>query len=248
MKYLIIIYRCLLQLRYRVSIKGIDKVLAPGTKFFLSNHQAIVDPQITFCFLRKHIRVVPVVSELYTKAPVLKQVLDCYGTISVADVSPGKRDTNVLQSITENVCRGLEEGKHVILYPSGQLSVDGTERIVNKKSAWTIVERLPQNTRVIGVRFDGLWGSMWSKAPTGKTPSFFGTFLKGIAFALINLIFFMPRRKVSIEFFDITEEAIKYSHVGKAEFNKFLEVFYNENRSKEPVIISHFFFCRNRSK
>ncbi|PKP19357.1 MAG: hypothetical protein CVU05_11575, partial [Bacteroidetes bacterium HGW-Bacteroidetes-21] len=200
MKYLIIIYRCLLQLRYRVKISGIDLVQAPGTKFFLSNHQAIVDPQITFCFLRKYIRVVPVVSELYTKAPVLKQILNSYGTIPVADPSSGKRDTSVLQSITENVCKGLEEGKHVILYPSGQLSVDGTERIINKKSAWTIVGKLPENTRVIGVRIDGLWGSMWSKAKNGKTPSFFGTYLKGIGLALLNLIFFLPRRKVTIDF------------------------------------------------
>jgi long-chain-fatty-acid--[acyl-carrier-protein] ligase len=49
---------------------------------------------------------------------------------------------------------------------------------------------------IIGVRVDGLWGSMWSRAYTGKTPPFFKLLLKGIGYYFINLFFlFCARRR-----------------------------------------------------
>jgi hypothetical protein len=97
---------------------------------------------------------------------------------------------------------------------------------------------------VIGVRISGLWGSMWSKAYTGKSPDFFTQLAKGLFFTLANLIFFLPKRAVLLEFEDLTSIAKSEAQLGKKSFNSFLEDFYNI-RGEEPVLfLKHFFYAR----
>lgn len=201
---------------------------------------------MNFIHIRKYRKVIPVVVDTYTKAPLLKQILESYDTISVTDLSAGKRDLTVLERVKNAVITALSEGKSVMLYPSGQLSQNGQERILNKKSAWEITRDLPEGVRVIGVRVDGLWGSSWSKAYNGTTPPFFKTLLKGMGYYFINLFFFMPRRTVRIEWTDITNEAREAAKKEKAEFNSYLENFFNEKLSTEPVFVRHWVFCRKK--
>jgi 1-acyl-sn-glycerol-3-phosphate acyltransferase len=243
---LIIIYRNLLKLRYRFILSGEDLLKIPGPIFFLGNHQALIDPQMNFIHIRKYRKVIPVVVDTYTKAPLLKQILGTFNTISVTDLSAGKRDVTVLERVKNAVIKALSEGKCVMLYPSGQLSQTGQERIMNKKSGWEITRNLPDGVRIVAVRVDGLWGSSWSKAYKGTTPPFFKTLLKGIGWYFANLFFFMPRRTVRIEWTDITNEAKEAAKKEKAEFNLYLEKFFNEKISTKPVFIRHWVLCRKR--
>ena len=50
---------------------------------------------------------------------------------------------------------------------------------------------------------------MWSRAWMGKAPSFIKTFIKAKLYILANFIFFLPRRRVTITFIDITDEALE---------------------------------------
>jgi long-chain-fatty-acid--[acyl-carrier-protein] ligase len=242
-KTILAIYRFLLSLRYNVEIKGIDVLKNSKSKFILPNHQALVDPQILFPHILKYIKAVPVASEIYYNKPVLKQLFDVFGTVIVSDITSSNRDADALKNIYTNVVKALETGKSVVLYPSGQIAGQGYEKIFNKQSAWAIVDNIPENTSVIGVRISGLWGSMWSRAWVGKSPHFINTYLKAIFLVLANLIFFLPRRKVKIEFVDITKDAIKKSKESKQAFNIFLEDFYNINGEEKLLFLKHYFYA-----
>lgn len=246
MIFLTTLLRFLLSLRYRISIEGTEVLRDKKTRLILPNHQAIVDPQILFSQIYRFTPVVPVVTASYFNIPVLKSVFKWIGAVPVNDLTAGSRDQDVLKSISSHVTSALEQGKTVLLYPSGQITGQGYEKIFNKQSAWAVVHELPEGTRVIGVRITGLWGSMWSRAWNGKSPSFIKTLLKGAFYIMANGIFFLPRRKVTITLIDITTEALGKSKTTKVSFNNFLEGFYNVG-GEEPVLYLKHYFYRKKS-
>jgi len=248
MKILSYILYFLLSLRYKITVKGADVLKTEGAKFILPNHQAEVDPQIIGAIVSRYTRMVPVVGEHYYNIPVLKQFFQILGAVSVSDLSSGSRDINVLNSIFSGITKALENGKTVLLYPAGQLTGQGYEKIFNKQSAWAVTSHLPVHAKVIGVRINGLWGSMWSRAWIGKAPSFVQTLLKALFYVIANLVFFIPKRKVNIEFYDITEKAIESAKVGKTAFNTYLESFYNANGEEECLYLKHFFYAPRLKK
>jgi acyl-CoA synthetase (AMP-forming)/AMP-acid ligase II/1-acyl-sn-glycerol-3-phosphate acyltransferase/acyl carrier protein len=242
MKLLSSILRFFLSLRYKLDVKGAELLQGKQTKFILPNHQALVDPQIVFTQVYRFAKISPVMSEKYFKMPVLKYFFRMLNAVPVSDISNTTRDQNALHSISTNVVKALEKGHNVLLYPSGQIAGQGFEKIFNKQSAWVIVNDLPEQVQVIGVRVGGLWGSMWSRAWIGKTPGFLKTCLKAIFYAFANLFFLLPKRKVTIEFFDITTEAREKAKEGKNQFNNFLESLYNANGEEPVLFLKHYFY------
>lgn len=242
MRLIAFIYRYLLSLRYKVEIKGADVLKSSGSKFILPNHQALVDPQILFSHIYKYSKVVPVVTDRFYNNLILGYLFRKIGAVPVSDLSKGSRDMSVLDTIYKNVIEALKNGQNVLLYPSGQIAGQGYEKIFNKQSAFEVVSSLPENTKVIGVRINGLWGSMWSRAWTGKSPSFLKTFLRGIYYVLANLILFVPKRYVCIEFEDITKECKKKAKENRIVFNNYLEVFYNKKGSEDVLFLKHYFY------
>ncbi len=239
---LIAIYRFFLSLRYKVIISGAEILNNNLPKFIVPNHQALVDPQILFTYIRKYTKVVPVVIENYFKIPLVGSILRSFGSVPVSDITVTNRDTKTIKNIFESIDVAIKEGKNVLLYPSGQIAGQGFEKIFNKQSAHLVTTNLPEEAKVIAVRITGLWGSMWSRAWIGHTPDFFPTLLKGVFYVFANLIFFLPRRKVSIEFIDITNEAKEKASVGRVEFNNLLESVYNKKGYEKPLFLKHFFF------
>jgi 1-acyl-sn-glycerol-3-phosphate acyltransferase len=247
MKFIATICRLLLSLRYRIVIKESDLLSSSSPKLILPNHQALVDPIIIFSQIYRHATAVPVVTESYFKIPVAKNLLKRLGAVSVSDLSAGNRDLTVLETIVTNVIAALKDNKNVVLYPSGQIAGQGFEKIFNKQSAWIITKNLPDNTQIIGVRIRGLWGSMWSKAQRSKSPNFLLTLLKGLFFVLANLVFFAPRRRVTLEFYDITQEAKTKASESKLAFNNFLEELYNQGGEEKAFFLRHFFYFPQRN-
>lgn len=230
------LYRRLLSLRYRVTLSGLEVLNNPDdTMLFLPNHQAVVDPQILFAYLLRYTAVSPLVTEKYFHIPGVAQVLRLVGAVMVPDLEKSRRGVEVVSHLSEQVVELLKEGHNMLIYPAGQLTSCGNERIGNKQGTWQICRCLPQGTRIIGVRIGGLWGSMWSKARTGRTPEFLRTYLRGILYVLLNGIFFMPRREVTISFHDITQEVLRHTDGGRRKLNDYLEQFYNTGE-KEPVL------------
>lgn len=242
MRFYRVVYKFVLSRRYRVSIKGIELLKAKGGKLILPNHQSHIDPQVIAVESYKYSEIVPVVSERFFNIPVVKFFLRKWGAVSVSDFKAGNRDPNTLKNIFSQVTGALNKGKTVIIYPSGQLQDSGAEKIVNKQSVYKIVSSMPEGTQVIGLRIRGLWGSMFSKAWDGTRPSFLVVYLKGIFIFFSNLVFFCPKRDVTLEFVDITTDAKKQSLNDRRTFNTFLENFYNHDGIQDPSYIKHFFF------
>lgn len=234
--------RLLLRLRYKVSIKGAEIIQDKVPTLFLSNHQALIDPIILLSQIYKFSSASPVISEKYFDIPVARNYFKQMGAVRVSDLEAGSRDTQVLKSITRSTYKGFKCNRNILIYPSGQIAGQGFEKIFNKKSAYHIVNSIPENVQIVGVRISGLWGSVFSKARTGKSPNFFVELSKGIFYVFANLFFFVPKRKVAIEFVDITSLAKENVLSGQKPFNTFLEDFYNQHGPEPLNMLKHYFF------
>ncbi|MDA3890694.1 MAG: lysophospholipid acyltransferase family protein [Salinivirgaceae bacterium] len=244
-----IFYKFILSRRYNIELKGVDVLDSESTNLILPNHVSHIDPQIMTVEIYKHTDFVPLVAERFFKIPIIKFFLRRLHAVKIPEFKNGSKDSGILTRINTQIIEALKNNKSAMIFPSGQLSSDGIERILNKQSSFSVVSLLPDNVKVIGVRITGLWGSMFSKAWNGKRPIFLSTFLLGIVYFFANLIFFCPKRKVTVEFIDISEEAKLKAKSDRKTFNKFLENFYNENGPEKPTFIRHlFFFPRIKNK
>ena len=242
MRIYIRLYYFILTRRYRFNIKGREILESTGAKLMLPNHQSHIDPQLIAVIVARECEFVPVVSETIMKIPVIRYFLKKWNAVAVSDFRRGKRDPNVMKSIFAHVLNALKDGKTVIIYPSGQITHRPVEKIFNKQSAFIVASSIPDNTRIIGVRISGLWGSMWSVAWIGDRPSFEWAFVKGIFYFFANFIFFSPKRTVTFEFVDITEEAKLKASIDRSTFNKYMEDFYNINGPEKVTYIKHLFY------
>ncbi|HSO86334.1 MAG TPA: AMP-binding protein [Draconibacterium sp.] len=240
--------RLMLRFRYKISIKGSEVLKNKYSVLFLPNHQALIDPVILLSQIYRFSTATPVVTEKYFDIPLVKWYFKRLGAVRVSDLETGSRDTQVLKLITRSVIKSLGRKKNIVIYPSGQIAGQGFEKIFNKKSACEIVKKLPEDAHVVGVRITGLWGSMWSKAWSGKSPNFFMQLLKGIFYVLANLLFFLPKRTVTIEFEDLTNVAKSKAVLGTKQFNLFLEDFYNLHREEPPLFLKHYFYSPELKK
>ncbi len=243
-KFITFIIRVLIRFRYKVVVKGSEVFQNNSPALILPNHQALIDPVILLSHLYRYTTVTPVIAEKYFDIPISRTFFQYLGAIRVSDLQSGSRDTQVLKVITRSVIKGMKRGNNVVLYPGGQIAGQGYEKIFNKKSAWHIVRKLPDDTLVIGVRISGLWGSMFSKARTGKSPDFFVQLLKGMLFVLANLLFFVPKRTVTIEFQDLTIGAKNVASEGQKPFNTYLEEYYNLRGEEQKFYMKHYFYGR----
>lgn len=242
MKVMISFFSFVLSRRYKIKVKGEDLLHEPGAKLLLQNHQSHIDPQLLGVYVALRSDLVPVISEKFLRIPIIGSILRSLDAVAVSDLKHGNRDPNVLKNIQSKIKEALEKGKSVLIAPSGTVAQAPIERIKNKQSAHALVSDLPDGVKVIGVRINGLWGSMWSVAWMGKRPDFLRTLLKGIFYILANLIYFLPKRQVTFEFVDITEEAKLQAKSDRKTFNSYLEEFYNVYGPEEVTYIKHFFY------
>ncbi|MBN4072893.1 1-acyl-sn-glycerol-3-phosphate acyltransferase [Crocinitomix catalasitica] len=236
------VYYFFLCRRYRIKIIGEDLLKDSGAKFIIPNHPAQIDAQILGSLAGQYCEVVPVVSEHFVNMPIVGLIFRRMGAISVSDISAGNRDPHVMKNIFSEVMTAFENGKSPILYPAGQIKTKAAEHIGNKQSAYRIITEMPANVPIIGVKITGLWGSIWSSANRKSKPKFGITFIKSVFYTFANLVFFTPKREVSIEFIDISENARLEAKGKRHDFNKYLEKFYNSPQVEEATYIRHFFY------
>ena len=231
-----------LKRRYEINVTGEELLHEDGPKLLLQSHQSHIDPQLLGVFVAQRCDLVPVISEKFLKIPVIGSVLKSYDAVSVSDLKHGNRDPNVLKNMFSQIMESLKNGKSVLIAPSGNIAVAPVEKIKNKQSAHVLVSNIPDNVKIIGVRVNGLWGSMWSVAWKGKKPKFLPTFFKGGFYIFANLIFLLPKRKVTFEFVDITDTAKLESKSDRKTFNNYLERFYNIKGAEKVSYLKHFYY------
>lgn len=226
------VVRAFLHLRYKVKIVGKEHLYNERTHLILPNHQAIIDPIIMFAEFYDH-KMYPLVDSRFWKSSfVVRHILDLLNAVEVPDLALSHKteEINQVKSLNSIVLDNLSEQNDVIFYPSGHITTDGTEKIGNRRLAYEVCEEICRhdsqlsNIEVLGVKINGLWGSIWSRKDRNSSPALGNTLLKAIGLLFV----IRPRREVYIHIQPITNKVKQWSTGSdKRTFNQQLEDFYN---------------------
>lgn len=147
------------RLVYRVHVTGhsADRLPEAGPALIVCNHLSYMDPLIVGGTLARPIRFV-MTHQIYNIRG-LQWLFRLAGAIPVA---PAKVDPECLRRAFDSVDAALARGELVGLFPEGGLSPDGEVQAF-RSGITEILERRP--VPVVPMALEGLWGSVFSRAP-----------------------------------------------------------------------------------
>ena len=233
--------RIILKSHYVVEERGRECLKEPfaGAMLMLPSHRAIVDNILLFSSLGKYpMRAISFAP--YFKIPIVRGLLRLFDAVPVPDVRDMKRNASFIMQLPNIVNQSLANGDVMLINPSGHITTDGSETIGNRQLAYDACKNLPANASVIGIRITGLWGSQWSRYNRDSTPSIVRLLAKAFLQLITLVLFFKGIRHVSIEYIDITADALEWSNLGRHEFNRKLEGFYQAawpNGVEPPTVL-----------
>ncbi len=216
----------LLSLRYRIEIRGLDEVRRKGTRgvLFLPNHVALVDPAILMVLLDRGFQPRALADAYQVSRPIVGWLARLYGARVLPNMErEGLSVIDATRHALDATIAGLRDGECLLFYPSGRLRARYLEEIRAASGTEILVKAVP-GCRVVLVRQSGLWGSSFSLAFNGRMPDPVTTAARGLKYLLLNGLFFMPRRRVLIDF---VEPADFPRQADRMAINQFLETFYN---------------------
>ena len=226
--------------RYRVEADGLQSVVQDKPLLVLPNHPAMVDPMLVgITFWKTPLK--PLADELFFHTGfVAPHVLKTLGAVAVPDLRKHRtaKGATIARGLGDIVKATLEGGGNVIFYPSGHIQTEpDREDIGTRQLAYNICGELPVDTRVIGVRTRGLWGSIWSRKGRTASPSFVPTFVKSV-FLWFFWSPFVPRRRVTMHIEDLTDRVKEWSRLTRLEFNAKLNAWYNDEPQTDADMAS----------
>lgn len=225
--------RLSLWFRYRVTIKG-QEHLNPtilnkaGGVLFLPNHPTIfVDPTLVTLAIWKKYPIRPVIVEYMYYMPVVHTVMKFMNALPIPQfvTSSNSLKKKKADKVVDIIIDDLKKKENFLIYPAGKTKHQARE-VIGGSGVHKIIQSCPE-VNVVLVRTTGLWGSRFSRALTnGAAPApMFETILWGIKVVFKNLLFFTPRRNVTIEF--VPAEADFPYQGTRLEMNRYLEKWYN---------------------
>lgn len=221
-----------LSFRYRVHFKGVenltpDRLSRPGGVLILPNHPTVfVDPSLVVIGIYHKFPIRPLVVEYMYYATGVHALMKFMNAIPIPNLNTSTNSLKRRRSerAFQEVVKGLKRGENFLVYPAGKVKRSNYEHIGGASGVHTILQEAPE-ANVILVRITGLYGSRFSTALTGRVPGIFPNIWQGIQIALKNLLFFTPRRDITIEY--IPAPADFPRQAPRLAFNKYLEHFYN---------------------
>ena len=221
-----------LRLRYKVKVKGLENLTPKnldksGGIIFLPNHPSLMDPVLVGGLLQSRFNTRPIMIEyMYYKLGInwlAKQMNSL--PIPSFEEAPNSIKMKRGEKIFSELFDALRQGENLLFYPSGRTKRSGVEMIGGASGCKRILEEVPE-ANIVMVRTTGLWGSLLSRALTGSLPPLGIVIMQGVKIILKNLIFFTPRREVTIEFEAYNDKLPVGSD--RVEFNRALEEWYNK--------------------
>ncbi len=236
---LLCVLRIALWFRYRVKVKGLEKLTPqnlnkPGGTLFLPNHPTVfVDATSITIALWPKFRLRPMVVEYMYYLPFVNSVLRFLDALPVPNfaTSSNSLKRKKTEAVIQTVINDLRNKQNFLIFPAGKTKQTAIEAVDGASAVHRILQEAPE-TNVVLVRVKGLWGSSFSRALVGHAPPFFPTVFQGFKYVLKNLLFFTPRREVIIEF-ELAPPDFPY-HVDRLEFNRWLERWYNRPDGLKP--------------
>ncbi len=237
--------KILFWMRYRVGVVGEREVFAkPGPYLILPNHPAYSDPPNLCVRLWPAFQFRPLALDTNFRSPLLRPIAWVADAIQIPDLDKASGEARErMRAAIDSIADILRSGKNVLIWPSGKLMRDGLEHIGGARAVAELLAAVPETTVVL-VRTRGLWGSMFSWAPTATRPPLVRTLFRAAGMLLSNLLVFAPRRKLTM-----TLEAFRSDERPPAErlqLNKWMENWFNGDLGGEPekpaFVPSHFLF------
>lgn len=231
---LVLLYfmRFALWFRYRVTIKGLEHLNPKelnklGGILFLPNHPTVfVDPTLVAVAIWRKYPIRPVIVEYMYYTPLIHTVMKLMNALPIPNfvTSSNSLKKKKADGVIETIMDELKKKENFLIYPAGKTKHQARE-VVGASGVHRIIQSVPE-ANVVLVRTTGLWGSRFSRALTGgATPDMFGIIFWGIKAVLKNLLFFTPRRDVTIEF---TPAGPDFPYqASRLEMNRYLEKWYN---------------------
>jgi len=218
----------LLRLRYRVSLDGFEPLAGlEGPVLVLPNHPGYIDPPIVLSHvgLRQPLR--PLVYAGTYRVPFLLPLMKLVRAFEVPDLSAQSREAAArTESLIDAVKARVRAGESFLIYPSGRLQRGDREVVGSARFVHELVSTCPELSVVL-IRTRGVWGSLFSCARAGKPPELTPTVLRAAGWLAAALFFFLPRRKVHLHAELVSRDRLPLE--SRAEFNRFLEGWFNEN-------------------
>lgn len=225
-RFLCLIARMTLRLRYRVGMEGTKAIKEKGRAgiLFLPNHPALIDPVIMVAHLHKHFAVRPLIAEDQITNPVVRILANTVGALPIPETSgiePGKAQR--VQDALARCVDTLRQGDNVLLYPAGRLMRNQATDLGGVSAVDRILTQLPE-VRLVLIRTTGLWGSSFGWG-TGVAPRLGRAFKAHLLDLVLSGICFAPKRNVKIT---LAEPEDFPRHGGRAVINRYMEAFYNQ--------------------
>ncbi|MBI4580465.1 MAG: AMP-binding protein [Planctomycetes bacterium] len=218
--------KLLLGLRYRVELRGVDEIARRGRTgiLFLPNHPALIDPVIVMAHLQGPFAPGALADRDQVDRFAVRWVTRRLGVRTIPDIRKyGIGVRPQVEAAIRTAIDDLKRGANLILYPSGHAYRSRFEDLRGNSAVETILREAPE-VRVALVRTRGLWGSTFSYAH--GVPNVARSLKRAVGCLLANLLFFTPRRRVTIE---LHEPSDLPRTAGRNEINRYLETFYNQD-------------------
>lgn len=233
----------LIPLRYKVEVKGADcldvkKGGVNSSILFLANHSSHIDATIIgTTILKRHLPLSIWALDLTFKLPYLRWAARHKESIQVVKVPNinerrSEKHTSNLHKLVTRTGDGLHKGKNFLIFPAGRCKNTPVEKIDGKSAIPLIIQQDP-DVNIILVRVTGLWGSRFSCATklenrwATRSIRTLDMFWQSLKMVLLNGIFFIPKRKVLVEFIPVGADFPR--HGTRLEIDRYLENKFNEN-------------------
>ncbi|MHC9539550.1 MAG: AMP-binding protein [Vulcanimicrobiota bacterium] len=230
--------RLILSLRYNVTFKGLDTIKhSDRARLIIPNHPSLLEPAVVFTHLWPILHPRPMLYSGNFRHPMLRWLLESFEIVEVPFTREHSAEAREkAEKAVHQAIDGLREGKNHLMWPSGRIYRQPYERLGGTSALAEILNAAP-DVEIIAVRTSGMWGSMWSYAFLGTNPNIPMCIKRGIQALISSLIFFMPRRSLTV-----TVEVIDRSSLPgleKEEVNRFFESWYNLDGPEEAVYIPY---------
>jgi long-chain-fatty-acid--[acyl-carrier-protein] ligase len=231
-----------IRLRYKVILNNPEvlKMIKEGKRpiLFLPNHPAEVDPIILFTHLAKWFKPHPLVVEKFFYLTGASFVMKLSGAISIPDfdvsVTEWKRKRG--EKAYDAILNCLKKNESVLIYPSGQLKRTSKETLGGSSMVHRLIEEI-KDVDIVLVRMNGLWGSSYSRGLSGDVEPFWDLCKHALKVLFKNGLFFVPKRKVTIDFLVNPKDFPKQA--SKGTFNRYLEKFYNQYEDENGKVLEN---------
>lgn len=232
------VIRFFLRFRYKVEMDGFDRMMQAPRVLVMPNHPAYIDPILLFSEIYARGRKVsPMSDEKFFRKAAYRQILSLGDAVMVPDLTKNRSEVAVRQAaqLVQIAVKALEDGRSLVFYPSGHVTLDGMETIGARRMAYETVSAINlssedgelRKVRLFLLRTRGLETSRWSKSRKRLLNAHGKPRQDMLPWKFTHPTWY-ERRHVIMHFEDMTETLLAWARqYDKGEFNRQLENWYN---------------------